>query len=84
VDGPLSAGRPRPDAAAVGLCAACEHARRVTSARGSVFWLCRLAERDAAFPRYPRLPVLACRGFAAARSGGAEPVTARDEEERTA
>ncbi len=67
---------------AAGLCADCRHARRVGSARGSTFWLCRRAERDAAFVRYPRLPVLACRGFepGPARAGGTEP----DHEEETA
>jgi hypothetical protein len=35
----------------------------VTSARGSVFVLCRRAETDPAFPRYPRLPRLACPGY---------------------
>jgi hypothetical protein len=49
--------------AAVGLCADCRHAGQVTSARGSVFWLCRLAERDPAFAKYPRLPVLRCPGY---------------------
>mgnify|MGYP000445095788 CR=1 FL=1 len=57
-----------------GLCAACRHARHVTSDRGSVFVMCGLAKpRDAAggreagdaprFPRYPQLPVLRCAGF---------------------
>jgi hypothetical protein len=47
---------------AVGLCATCAHARRVVSARGSAFWLCELSARDAAFQKYPRLPVLRCGG----------------------
>lgn len=51
-----------------GLCEACRHARRVASAR-SAFLRCGLADREPAFPRYPRLPVLACAGFAQ-RSGG--------------
>ena len=46
-----------------GLCAACAHARTVTSARGSTFWRCALYERDPRFAKYPRLPVLACGGF---------------------
>jgi len=41
---------------APGLCATCHHGRRITSARGSVFWLCR----QGALPRYPRLPVVRC------------------------
>jgi hypothetical protein len=47
----------------VGLCARCLHAQSVTSSRGSVFYLCRLSEVDARFPKYPRLPVLQCPGF---------------------
>ena len=51
------------NAVAVGLCAACAHARVVESRRGSRFWLCARSRTDPAFPRYPPLPVLACRGF---------------------
>ena len=51
------------DRARAGLCADCRWARRVPNARGSVFFLCRRAETDPAFPRYPRLPVLACPGY---------------------
>jgi hypothetical protein len=54
---------PSDERSSVGLCAGCAHAHRVVSARGSVFWLCRLASSDPAFPRYPRLPVLRCPGF---------------------
>jgi hypothetical protein len=45
-----------------GLCAACRHAVVVTSDRGSRFVRCARAETDPSFPRYPPLPVLACRG----------------------
>ena len=56
--------RPAPaERMAVGLCAECHHAQRVASGRGSVFWRCRLSARDAAFARYPRLPVLRCSGY---------------------
>ncbi|HUI42221.1 MAG TPA: hypothetical protein VL523_09640 [Terriglobia bacterium] len=47
----------------VGLCRACRHARVVRSDRGSVFYQCRLALTDPAFPAYPRLPVLRCAGY---------------------
>jgi hypothetical protein len=47
----------------VGLCERCVHSRRITSSRGSVFYLCDLSEVDSNFPKYPRLPVLRCRGF---------------------
>jgi len=48
---------------AVGLCAGCASGQRVVSARGSVFWRCRRSAKDAAFVRYPRLPVLRCPGY---------------------
>jgi len=47
----------------VGLCADCVHARRVPSARGSVFFRCGRADREPEYPRYPHLPVLACNGY---------------------
>jgi hypothetical protein len=28
----------------------------------STFWLCRRSFSDPAFPKYPRLPILECRG----------------------
>jgi hypothetical protein len=46
-----------------GLCAHCVHARRVESARGSLFFLCELSLSDPRLPKYPRLPVLACPGY---------------------
>jgi hypothetical protein len=49
----------------VGLCAACIHVRKIASDRGSVFYLCRLSKIDPSFPKYPRLPVLECRGYQA-------------------
>lgn len=54
---------------AVGLCAECEHCRQVPGGR-SVFYLCRRSQTDPAYPKYPRLPVLACRGFEPAAPGG--------------
>ena len=47
-----------------GLCATCVHARRVTNDRGSVFVRCAYATVDPSFPKYPRLPVLACAAYA--------------------
>jgi len=60
------ANRPR---ATVGLCATCTHARRIESERGSEFWLCQLSATDARFPKYPRLPILTCPGYAPSSSG---------------
>src|SRR5688500_16844351 len=57
---------PGADVAAAGLCARCAHVQVVVSARGSRFYLCRLSSTDPAFPRYPVIPVVACRGFDAA------------------
>jgi hypothetical protein len=37
------------------------------SDRGSVFLLCEKSLSDLSFPKYPRLPVLACRGYEAAK-----------------
>jgi hypothetical protein len=60
----------------IGLCLACRYVRAVKSARGSRFYQCRLAEHDPRFPKYPRLPVLACAGYepsADSRSPNDEP-----------
>jgi hypothetical protein len=46
-----------------GLCANCAHARRIESARGSLFVLCHLSASDSTFAKYPRLPVVECRGY---------------------
>ena len=54
-----------PAAPRSGLCAACRHGEIVRSQR-SAFLRCALADRDPRYARYPILPVLACRGFAAA------------------
>lgn len=45
-----------------GLCARCHHGQAVPGAR-STFWLCERSRTDPAYPRYPRLPVVRCRGF---------------------
>lgn len=57
----------------VGLCAMCRHVRIVTNRRGSHFYLCRLAESDPTFRRYPPLPVLVCRGFQPTESSDGRP-----------
>jgi hypothetical protein len=49
---------------AAGLCDRCRHQRIVRNTRGSSFSLCELSKTQPdEFPRYPRLPVLECRGF---------------------
>ncbi|HEX7573397.1 MAG TPA: hypothetical protein VF514_09900 [Bacteroidota bacterium] len=49
---------------AAGLCGRCLHAHEVKSAHGSTFIRCGLSAADPRFPKYPRIPVLACTGFA--------------------
>ena len=46
----------------VGLCESCRNVR-VVRTRTSTFYLCELSAVDPAFPRYPPLPVLRCRGY---------------------
>ncbi len=50
---------------AIGLCESCRHAQIIQSKRGSTFYLCLRSNDDAGFDKYPRLPVLSCRGYAA-------------------
>ncbi|MCL4218517.1 MAG: hypothetical protein KJ052_16135 [Candidatus Hydrogenedentes bacterium] len=51
--------------AAPGLCAICRHARCVPHPRGGLdYWRCAKHDEDPAFPKYPRLPVLECPGYA--------------------
>jgi hypothetical protein len=45
------------------LCSRCRHVALVTTDKGSTFLRCTLADTDPRFPKYPRQPVLACRGF---------------------
>ncbi|MGD2116280.1 MAG: hypothetical protein PVG07_14595 [Acidobacteriota bacterium] len=45
-----------------GLCATCRHAG-ILASKTSVFLRCGMAEVDPAFARYPRLPVVTCRGY---------------------
>ena len=46
-----------------GLCASCRYSRAIESARGATFILCERSATDAAFAKYPRLPVLQCAGY---------------------
>ncbi|HEY2283587.1 MAG TPA: hypothetical protein VGH60_08575 [Solirubrobacteraceae bacterium] len=61
---PTDTRRVRP---AAGLCDTCEHQVEVPNTRGSVFSLCARSRTDPAYPRYPRLPVLECDGYATRR-----------------
>jgi hypothetical protein len=61
-----------PPSRLAGLCDSCAHQRVVRNTRGSSFSLCELSRSDAAYPRYPRLPVLECAGYEQ-RGGGRPP-----------
>ena len=58
--------------ATVGLCAACRHVRVIRSDRQLVFYLCTLSAVDQRFPKYPKLPVLSCAGYAPVPPEGEE------------
>lgn len=47
------------------LCHTCVQCQTVVSGRGSMFFLCRLSQDDARYPKYPPQPVLRCAGYAA-------------------
>ena len=47
----------------VGLCESCLNTRVIETRTGSTFYMCELSAVDPTFPRYPRLPVLRCRGY---------------------
>ena len=69
----MVSAEPGDSPAQVGLCARCTWMRRITSRRGSVFYLCGRHREDPTFRKYPPLPVLDCRGFepvAPDRAGG--------------
>ncbi|HEY0515619.1 MAG TPA: hypothetical protein VGD00_00740 [Solirubrobacteraceae bacterium] len=55
-----------------GLCDRCLHQQIVRNTRGSVFSLCLRSRVDPGYPRYPRVPVLSCRGYEP-RGGEASP-----------
>jgi hypothetical protein len=46
------------------LCSDCRNARKIISDRGSIFVMCQLSAVDPTFPKYPRLPILSCAGYA--------------------
>ena len=53
----------RPPRRPTSLCELCRHVRRIQTAKGSVFLLCRRSESQPQFPKYPPQPVVDCRGF---------------------
>jgi hypothetical protein len=58
-----------PDSRLIGLCLDCKHMRRIVSERGSIFYMCSRALTEPEFPKYPRLPVNACDGYAKLKVG---------------
>ena len=47
-----------------GLCDTCVHQKLIRNSRGSTFSMClRHRSEPERFPKYPRLPVLACPGY---------------------
>jgi hypothetical protein len=60
----MPSGKPPSLPLGVGLCGNCRHCRLLESDKGSTFLLCQLSQTDDSFPKYPRLPVFICRGFA--------------------
>ena len=51
------------DPIGAGLCANCQHGRRVSNPRGSVFQRCERAQNEEGYLAYPPLPVQACHGY---------------------
>ncbi|HET7460931.1 MAG TPA: hypothetical protein VFJ82_06775 [Longimicrobium sp.] len=55
---------PRTYTPPAGLCETCRNVKVVETRKGSRFYLCTLSDVDPRFPRYPRIPVLQCIGYA--------------------
>ncbi|MGH2967728.1 MAG: hypothetical protein ACRDK0_01500 [Solirubrobacteraceae bacterium] len=53
-------GAPRPPA---GLCDSCRHQKLIRTGRGSVFSMCLRSKTEPGYDKYPRIPVLTCRGY---------------------
>jgi len=46
-----------------GLCDSCRHQKLIRNTRGSTFSMClRSKDEPERYPKYPRVPVTACRG----------------------
>jgi hypothetical protein len=59
------------------LCESCGSMREIVTPKGSRFLLCRLAETNRAFPKYPPQPVAQCEGYRR-EAGPAEPQLKRE------
>jgi hypothetical protein len=65
----------RPYTPSAGLCESCANVKVIETRKGSRFYLCQLSEVDPRFPKYPRLPVLQCIGYAPVTAPAAVPGT---------
>jgi hypothetical protein len=54
--------RPLPFPLDRSLCATCGEMRRVDSAKGSVFLMCKRADTDPRYAKYPPQPIARCAG----------------------
>jgi len=59
----LKQPEPQPRPPVRSLCELCRHLRRIESAKGSVFYLCKRSASEPAYAKYPAQPVVDCRGF---------------------
>ena len=55
-----------------GLCDSCIHQKVIRNTRGSSFSMCERSKTDPRYPKYPRVPVLECRGYEKRASAGGE------------
>jgi hypothetical protein len=51
------------------LCQSCSFVKEIISGKGSRFLLCEKSQTDHAFAKYPRQPMIRCRGFLEKQGG---------------
>jgi hypothetical protein len=56
-----------PESAIVGLCSDCAHAKKLKTKIDATIYLCGRAAADSRFPKFPRLPIMACAGYEKSR-----------------
>ena len=58
-------GQASGNVSSIGQCLTCVHARSIANPHGGdAYWRCGLSDADKRFPKYPRLPVHDCAGYA--------------------
>jgi hypothetical protein len=56
-----------------GLCDRCAHQKLIQNTRGSTFSMClRHRSEPERYPKYPRLPVIACAGYEPSTISGSD------------